>query len=78
MVKLYFPPRIPMYPYTGYETGTFEDDFYSRVSLSSSIMGCLDALPDDYDGTWYVYGTKQAKDIIFVQDYFDSCRRLWA
>ena len=67
-----FTPRIPMYPY-GYETGTFEDDFTPRVSLSSSIMGCLDALPDDYDGTWYVYGTKQAKDIIFVQDYFDSC-----
>ena len=67
-----FTPRIPMYPY-GYETGTFEDDFTPRVSLSSSIMGCLDALPDDYDGTWYVYGTKQVKDIIFVQDYFDSC-----
>ncbi|MHA1288716.1 MAG: hypothetical protein ACTSPB_15050, partial [Candidatus Thorarchaeota archaeon] len=67
-----FTPRVPAYPY-GWESGSIEDDFTPRVSLSSSIMGCLDALPDDYDGTWYVYGTKQVDNIISVQDYFDSC-----
>ena len=67
-----FTPRVPTYPY-GWESGSIEDDFTPRVSLSSSIIGCLDALPDDYDGTWYVYGTKQSKDIISVQDYFEAC-----
>jgi hypothetical protein len=67
-----FTPRVPTYPY-GWESGSIEDDFTPRVSLSSSIMGCLDALPDDSDGTWYVYGTKQSKDIISVQDYFEAC-----
>ena len=38
-----FTPRIPMYPY-GYETGTFEDDFTPRVSLSffnHGLFRCL-------------------------------------
>ena len=67
-----FTPRVPTYPY-GWESGSFEDDFTPRVSLSSSIMGCLDALPDDFDGIWHVYGTKQTDNIISVRDYFEAC-----
>lgn len=67
-----FTPQLPTYPF-GYQSGSIEDDFTPRVSLSSSVKGCLDALPDDDDGTWYVYGTKQVDNIISVRDYFESC-----
>ena len=68
-----FTPRVPENPF-GWMNGSIEDDFTPRISLSSTVKGCLDALPDDEeDGRWYVYGTKQADNIISVRDYFEAC-----
>jgi len=67
-----FTPRVPEYPF-GWMSGSIEDDFTPRVSLSSTVKGCLDSLPDDDDGRWYVYGTKQTDNIISVRDYFEAC-----
>tara|TARA_R110001592_G_scaffold11793_2_gene57691 strand:- start:2829 stop:12416 length:9588 start_codon:yes stop_codon:yes gene_type:complete len=67
-----FTPRVPEYPF-GWMSGSIEDDFTPRVSLSSTVKGCLDALPDDEDGRWYVYGTKQTDNIVSVRDYFEAC-----
>ena len=67
-----FTPRVPEYPF-GWMSGSIEDDFTPRVSLSSTVKGCLEALPEDSDGRWYVYGTKQTDNIISVRDYFEAC-----
>lgn len=67
-----FTPRVPENPF-GWMNGSIEDDFTLRVSLSPTVKGCLEALPDDSDGRWYVYGTKQTDNIISVRDYFDAC-----
>jgi DNA ligase-1 len=68
-----FTPRVPENPFGGFGAATIEDDFTPRVSLSPTVKGCLEALPDDEDGTWYVYGTKQSDNIISVQEYFEDC-----
>ena len=67
-----FTPRVPENPF-GWMNGSIEDDFTPRVSLSPTVKGCLEALPDDSDGRWYVYGTKQTDNIVSVRDYFEAC-----
>jgi len=67
-----FTPRVPENPF-GWMSGSIEDDFTPRVSLSSTVKGCLEALPKDDDGRWYVYGTKQTDNLISVRDYFEAC-----
>ena len=69
-----FTPRVPETPY-GYESGTIEDDFTKRVSLSDSIINCLYALPesggDDY---YYIYGYKgDDSNIIDTRETFKKC-----
>lgn len=67
-----FTPRIPTQPY-GFETSIIEDDFTKRISLGKSVMDCLYALPEDYDGTWFIYGTKQTNGIISIKDRMKDC-----
>lgn len=68
-----FTPRVPETPFN-YEIGTTEDDFTKRVSMSDSIKNCLYALPEDEDGTWYIYGYKgDESKIIDTKESFKNC-----
>jgi len=69
-----FTPRVPESPY-GFQTGTREDDFTKRISLSDSIINCLNALPEagGYE-TWYIYGYKgDIPNIIDTKETFKNC-----
>jgi hypothetical protein len=66
-------PRVPDSPY-GFQSGTKEDDFTKRISLSDSIKNCLYALPEDEDGTWHIYGYKgDIPNIINTKETFKNC-----
>lgn len=66
-----FIPRVPEQPFK-FENSIIEDDFTKRISLGKSVIDCLYALPEDDNGSWAIYGTKET-DVISTKDLFKNC-----
>ena len=55
-----FTPRIPNMPYTD-GSDIIEDDFTKRISLATTITGCLDAITDEEVDGYYIYAVKKTE-----------------
>ena len=53
-----FNARIPNMPFKDKNGDIIEDDFTKRVSLSTTIKKCLDAITDEEVDGYYVYAVK--------------------
>lgn len=64
-----FSARVPDMPFTDENGDIIEDNFTKRVSLATTIQGCLDAITDEEADGYYVYGVKkQEMDLKYLLD----------